>query len=162
MATIYRIAIEQTTRNVDDGRKGGNRLGTGKKGVAKSKTTTLLGSMRGGVEHNRKMRAINPLINKMTNGYWEKGMRIGRAGLGLVKFDEQTGKYAGLSGPAIAIIIAFIIQMLIKWDKQQKVKAQELNAQNYKQLENGVGAIHSAYSVSVGFHTGRQTYNQNK
>ena len=162
MATIYRIAIEQTTRNVDDGRKGGNRLGTGKKGAGKSKTTTLLGAMRGGVEHNRKMRAINPVMNKMTNGYWEKGMRIGRAGLGLVKVDQETGKFAGISGPALAIIIAFVLQVLIKWQNQERQKAQQLNAQNYKQLENGVDAIHSAYSVSVNVFTGRQTYNQNK
>ena len=162
MATIYRIAIEQTTRNVDDGRKGGNRLGTGKKGVAKSKTTTLLGTMRGGVEHNRKMRAINPLLNRVSNGYWEKGMRIGRAGLGLVKFDKETGAFAGFSGTAWAIIIAFVIQMLMKWQKTEMVKAQKLNAQNYKQLENGVGAIHNTYSVEVNFWTGRQTYNQNK
>ena len=103
MATIYRIAIEQTTKSQSDGRKGGNRAGTGKKSTAK--TTNIFG-VRGGVEHNRKMRAINPVLNKATHGYWEKGMRLGRAGLGLVKRDENTGAFAGLSGPAIAIIIA--------------------------------------------------------
>lgn len=160
MATIYRIAIEQTTSaKGEDGRKGGNRKGTGK---STAKTTTLLGSMRGGVEHNRKMRAINPVLNKATHGYWERGMRLGRAGLGLVKYDKETGKFAGLSGPAIAIIIAFVLQMLIKWNNQERERAKNLNAQNYKMLENGVGAINGAYQVNAEFWTGRQTYNQNK
>ena len=159
MATIYRIAIEQTTKEQNDGRKGG-RAGTGKKTTAKT-TSFGLGS-RGGVEHNRKMRAINPLLNKATHGYWEKGMRLGRAGMGLVKFDPTTGAFAGLSGVAIAIIISFVLQMLIKWQNAERQKAQQLNAQNYKMLENGIGAIHSAYKVESNFWTGRQTYNQNK
>ena len=161
MATIYRILVEQSTRATkEDGRKGGNRLGTSKKTTAK--THNLFGGSRGGVEHNRKMRAINPVLNKATSGYWEKGMRLGRAGLGLVKFDEQTGAFAGLSGTAIAIIIAFVLQTLMKWQQKERQKALELNAQNFKQLENGIGAIHSSYEINVDFWTGRQTYNQNK
>ena len=62
------------------------------------------------------MRAINPLLNKMTGGYWEKGMRVGRAGLGLVQRNTETGKL-GVSGPAIAIIIALLIQTLLKMAK---------------------------------------------
>lgn len=161
MATIYRIIVEQSAKSKgEDGRKGGNRLGTGKPHAGK--TTTLLNSARGGVEHNRKMRAINPVLNKATGGYWEKGMRLGRAGLGLVKFDATTGAFAGLSGTAMAIIIAFVLQVLIKINDRERQKAQELNAQNYKMLENGVGAIHSSYEVNTNFWTGRQTYNQNK
>ena len=160
MATIYRIIVEQSAKSKgEDGRKGGNRLGTGKPHAGK--TTTLLNSARGGVEHNRKMRAINPVLNKATGAYWEKGMRLGRAGLGLVKFDEN-GAFAGISGTARAIIIAFFLQILMKINAQQRQKAQELNAQNYKMLENGVGAIHSSYEVNTNFWTGRQTYNQNK
>ena len=159
MATIYRIAIEQTTKAKEDGRKGGNRAGTGK---TTAKSTNLLGSARGGVEHNRKLRAINPVLNKATHGYWEKGTRLGRAGMGLVKFDPATGAFAGISGVAVAIIIAFVLQMLIKWQNAERQKAQKLNAQNYKQLENGVGAIHSSYEIESNFWTGRQTYNQNK
>lgn len=161
MATIYRIIVEQSAKSSgNDGRKGGNRLGTGKPHTGK--TTTLLNSARGGVEHNRKMRAINPILNRATGGYWEKGMRLGRAGLGLVKFDEQTGAFAGFSGTAWAIIIAFILQALMKWNAKERQKAQELNAQNFKMLENGVGAVHSNYEINTNFWTGRQTYNQNK
>lgn len=158
MATIYRIAIEQTTKAQEDGRKGGNRLGTGKKSA---KSTNISGGYRGGVEHNRKLRAINPVLNKATHGYWEKGMRLGRAGIGLTNSFNENG-FKALFGTASTIIIAFMLTMLIKWWNTERQKAQKLNAQNYKQLENGTGAIHSSYEINVDFWTGRQTYNQNK
>lgn len=158
MATIYRIAIEQTTKSQSDGRKGGNRLGTGKKSA---KSTDISGGYRGGVEHNRKLRAINPVLNKATHGYWEKGLRLGRAGVGLANSFNENG-FKALFGTASTIIIALILTTLIKWQNAERKKAQQVNAQNYKALENGVGAIHSAYSVSVNTLTGRQTYNQNK
>lgn len=162
MATIYRFIVEQNTRaSGTDGRKGSSTREKRKKQPT-AKEVSLLGGMRGGVEHNRKMRAINPVLNKATGGYWEKGMRIGRAGLGLIKVNEQTGAYAGINGTAITILIAFVLQTIMKIQAQERVKAERLNAQNYKMLENGVGAIHSAYSVSVNTLTGRQTYNQNK
>jgi len=159
MATIYRFIVEQKKSESGDGRK--PREKTGKGTAKKGRWVSLLGGEKGGVEHNRKMRAINPLLNRITGGVWEKGMRLGRAGLGLVKVNTETGKI-GISGPAIAIIIAFIIQTLLKWQKQEILKAEKLNAQNFKQLENGVGAIRSQYKVSTAFFTGRHTYNQNK
>lgn len=159
MATIYRFIVEQKVSQSGSGRNpsSGQGKGAGKKG----RTVSIFGGDKGGVEHNRKMRAINPLLNRMTGGWWEKGMRLGRAGLGLVTKNTETGKL-GLSGPAVAIIIAFIIQMLIKWQQAEIKKAKELNAQNYKQLENGVGAIHGQYKITANFWTGRHTYNQNK
>lgn len=162
MATIYRIIVEQQTRGGSTGRKSSEDSGISPKSAAKKgRYVAVFGGRKGGVEHNRKMRAINPVLNKATGGYWEKGMRLGRAGLGLVRRNTETGEIK-LGGPAIAIIIAFILQSLIKLQNKERIKAQELNAQNYKSLENGVGAIHSAYTVSVNGLTGRQTYNQNK
>lgn len=161
MATIYRFIVEQRTRTSGDGRKardtGSSTKGAGKKG----RMVSIFGGEKGGVEHNRKMRAINPLLNRMTGGWWEKGMRVGRASMGLVQKNTETGKI-GISGPAIAIIVAFIIQMLLQWQKAEKIKADRMNAQNYKQLENGVGAIHGQYKVSTNIFNGRHTYNQNK
>lgn len=159
MATIYRFIVEQKTRSGGDGRN--PRSTTGKGAAKKGRMVSIFGGEKGGVEHNRKMRAINPLLNRATGGWWEKGMRLTRAGMGLVKKNTETGK-VGLSGPAIAIIIAFMITMLLKWQNQEIKKARELNAQNYKQLENGVGAIHGQYKVNTAFFTGRHTYNQNK
>ena len=162
MATIYRFIVEQKiSGGGGTGRKptqeGGNKKSPAKKG----RMVSIFGGEKGGVEHNRKLRAINPLINRITGGVWEKSLRVGRAGLGLVQKNTETGAI-GISGPAIAILIAFAIQTLLKWQKVEMQKAQKLNAQNFKQLENGVSAIHSQYKVSTNIFTGRQTYNQNK
>lgn len=162
MATIYRFIVEQKGSAGGQGRKSGAT--SSKKGASKGKvkTTTLLGSAKGGVEHNRYLRAVNPVLNRMTGGYWEKGMRLGRAGLGLVKFNAETGAFAGLSGVAITIILSFILQTILQLQNKQRHEADKQNAQNFKMLENGVGAIHGQYEISVNMWNGRQTYNQNK
>lgn len=164
MATIYRFIVEQKTTT--DGRAGNGRksLGGKQKGASKGKikTTTLLGSAKGGVEHNRYMRAVNPVLNKATGGLYEKGTRLGRAGLGLVKFNAETGAFAGLSGVAITIIISFILQTILQIQNKQRHEADKQNAHNFKMLENGVGSVHGQYEISVNMWNGRQTYNQNK
>lgn len=161
MATIYRFIVENKTRE-SGGRKSSSESGISRKTTAKKgKWVSLFGGEKGGVEHNRKMRAINPLLNKMTGGYWERGMRLGRAAGGLVKVNTETGAL-GLSGPAIAIIIAMIIQMLLKYWNQQRMLADQANKQNFTMLENGFGSINAAYDVSTNIWTGRLTYNQNK
>ena len=162
MATIYRFIVEQkqATRG-GNGRSERQPQENVKTVAKKGRMVSIFGGDKGGVEHNRKMRAINPLINRMTGGVWEKGMRVGRAGIGLVQRNTETGKL-GLSGPAIAIIIAFIIQMLMKWLAIEQQKAQKLNAQNFKQMENGVGAVNGQYRITTNFWTGQHTYNQNK
>lgn len=159
MATIYRFIVEQKVRTTGEGRN--PRQATSKGAAKKGKWISIFGGEKGGVEHNRKMRAINPLLNRATGGWWEKGTRLGRAGLGLVTRNTETGAI-GLSGPAVAIIIAFVIQLLLKWQRDEIEKAQKLNAQNFKQLENGIGAINGQYQVTTSVFTGRHTYNQNK
>ena len=159
MATIYRFIVEQKVSQTGSGRKVADPVVKG--AAKKGRMVSLFGGEKGGVEHNRKLRAINPLINRMTGGAWEKGMRIGRAAGGLVKVNTETGKMS-LSGPAIAIIIAFILQVLMKLLQNEQENARRLNAQNFKQLENGIGSIHAQYKVSTNILTGRHTYNQNK
>ena len=160
MATIYRFIVENRTSTKGSGRTSSS--GMSKKATAKKgRWVSVIGGEKGGVEHNRKLRAINPLLNRATGGWWEKGMRLGRAGLGLVQRNTETGKI-GISGTAIAIIIAFAIQMLMKWNAQQMEKGRRMNEQNFKSLENGVGAVHGAYNVSVDLWTGKRTYNENK
>ena len=162
MATIYRFIVEQKAARESSGRKGTGASGSAKKGAAKKgKMVSIFGGEKGGVEHNRKMRAINPLINRMTGGAWEKGMRLGRAGAGLVQRNTETGEL-GISGPAIAIIIAFAVKVGMDILAFYQKRAQEQNAQNFKQLENGIGAIHGQYEISTNVITGRQTFNQNK
>ena len=159
MATIYRIIAEQG-KGGSGGSSGGRKNTRKPKGAGK--TPNLFGGSRGGVEHNRYMRAVNPVLNKMTGGYWEKGTRLGRAGMGIINKATTNGFGSVFMGVGMAIIISFFLQQLLRIQNQERLKAQKLNAQNYKMLENGVGAIHSAYSVSVNGLTGRQTYNQNK
>ena len=164
MATLYEFAITQYTKAVDGGRKGDTSAEPSRKSPAKkgSKTVSLFGGSKGGVEHNRKLRAVNPLINKATGGYWEKGMRLGRAGLGLVKVDAETGAFAGLSGTAITIIIAMVIQVILKIQSQQREHAKSMNTQNFKAMENGLGAVMTDYDISVNLWDSRATYNENK
>ena len=162
MATIYRFIVEQKAARESSGRKGIGASGSAKKGAAKKgKMVSIFGGEKGGVEHNRKMRAINPLINRMTGGAWEKGMRLGRAGAGLVQRNTETGEL-GISGPAIAIIIAFAIKVGMDILAYYQRLAKEQNTQNFKQLENGVGIVNGQYEVSTHILTGRHTYNQNK
>ena len=161
MATIYRFIIEQKALADSGGRRSTNTSGRATKGAAKKgKSVSLFGGEKGGVEHNRKMRAINPLINKATYGGWERGMRVSRAAMGIVKEDKNGN--LGISGPALAILIQMVLLGLLKWQEFERDKATKQNIQNFKQLENGVGAIHGAYEVSTHIITGRQTYNQNK
>jgi len=160
MATIYRFIVEQKKSSGGSGRKasdGGGKKGAGKKG----RWVSVIGGEKGGVEHNRKMRAINPLLNRMTGGLWEKGMRLGRAGAGLITKNTKTGAI-GVSWTSIAIIVAFAIQSIMKWQKAEMVKAEKLNMQDFKRLENGFGAIHGQYKISTNVWNGRHTYNQNK
>ncbi len=166
MATIYRFVIEQKAS------KGGSGTGRGgkpraEKGAAKKgrDLPLLWGGEKGGVEHNRKMRAINPILNKITGGVWEKGMRLTRAAGGLVKRNTETGKLS-IGGPSIAIIIAFILQQIwngfAKWNQKERQQSERLNAENYKKLENGSGAVHGSYKIMVNGWTNRITYNENK
>ena len=157
--TIYRYIIESKEGSGSSGLKNNN---------APSKKTTAKGGWiggvgpKGGVEHNRKMRAINPLLNKATNGYWEKGMRLGRAGVGLARNVQEKGIKGAFAGPAIAIIIAMAIQTVLKIQNYQREVANKQNMQNYKAMENGASAIHGEYEVTRNWWTGKINYNENK
>jgi len=162
MATIYRFIVEQKTSTGGDGRTPRDKTSSSKSVAKKGKSVSFFGGDRGGVEHNRKMRAINPLLNRVTHGYWEKAMRLSRAGIGLVKNVQEKGAKGVLTGPALYIIIALVLTTSMKILEKEQQKAQKMNAQNYKQLENGVGSVNGQYRVSTNFWTGRHTYNQNK
>ena len=161
MATIYRFIVENKYSGTNDGR---NPSGAGKKGAGKkgNNSLNLFGGERGGVEHNRRMRSINPLLNKATGGYWEKSLRVGRAGIGIVKSFEEKGFKQTIGGVGVAIIIAFIIQTLIKWQKKQIVEAEKQNAQNYKSMETGISAVHGEYRIARNYWNGAISYNENK
>lgn len=159
MATIYRFIIEER----QGGRSSGRTTDRGTKGAAKKgRNVSFFGGSKGGVEHNRKLRAINPLLNKATNGIWEQGMRVGRAAMGLIQVDKETGQLAGISSTAVAILVAYVFKLITQTQNQAIQRAKKENTQNYNQLENGFGAIHGAYEVTENWFDGRITYNQNK
>lgn len=158
MATIYRFVVQTQT----SGGNGGRRSGSNKKGTNKGHWVSALGfgGSKGGVEHNRKLRAVNPLINQMTGGYWEKGLRLGRAVGGFWQRNTETGK-GRVSPTALAIIIQMSI-MAIKWYWQLQIeRADTYNTNNFKKMENGVSQIHGQYKVTHNFLTGKNKYNEN-
>jgi hypothetical protein len=164
MATIYRFIVEQRASVYNGGTTTPRASkGAGKKG--KNLPLFGFGNSRGGVHSNRKLRAINPIFNKVTNGVWEKGMRLTRAGMGLVRRNTETGKLT-FSGTSIAIIIAFVLitvwNGIAKWNARERANAAKLNAQNFKAMENGSGTVHGAYSIAVNGWSGHITYNENK
>ena len=161
MATIYRFIVEEKRKGGGDGRNSSSSGGSKKQTAKKGRYVSIIGGEKGGVEHNRKMRAINPLLNKATGGYWEKGMRLGRAGAGLVQKNTETGKI-GLSGTAIAIILAMAIQVMFKYQNRDRQVAEKQNDNNFKAMENGGIQIRSQYSISTNVWNGAITYNQNK
>ena len=163
MATIYRFVVEQKGRG---GGSGGGKPRANKGAGKKGRDLPLLwGGDKGGVEHNRKMRAINPILNKITGGVWEKGMRLGRAGAGLVRRNTETGKIS-FSGTSIAIIVAFILiqawNIIAKFNQRDRATAERVNTENYKHLENGGSAVHGAYTLMVNGWSGKISYNENK
>ena len=162
MATIYRFIIESKGTGGNGGTSGGRKNTSGGKGAGKKgKWVSIFGGPKGGVEHNRKMRAINPLLNKATGGAWEKGMRVGRAGMGLFQRNTETGKLR-ISGTALAIIISFVIQTVIKFWNYQRQVADKQNAQDFKQMQDGYSPIHGEYRIVTNFWTGKRTFNENK
>jgi hypothetical protein len=152
MATIYRFIVESVGQsdakkileNNDvspDGeiipKKGGGSKGGG----------SLLAHNRGGVEHNRYMRPINPLLNRMTGGYWEKSMRVGRA-VGQLPADIANKGMGALTGVASLILIQFAIMEFDKWFREQQRKAKEENQANYLKIVSGQTTIGTDYKVN--------------
>ena len=167
MATIYRFIVEEKQAKGGSGENTASGKGRAKKGAAKKgRDLPLLGGSRGGVEHNRKMRAINPLLNKVTGGVWEKATRLTRAGIGLAKNIKEGGVKGAFSGPSIAIIIAFVLMTvwnaIARLNQRDRQSAEKLNADNFKRMENGSGTIHGSYKLMVNSWSSRVTYNENK
>ena len=163
MATIYRFIVENQMKE-SAGRKGEVALSTRNKGAGKKGTSALsiFSSPRGGVEHNRRLRAINPLLNRATGGWWEKGMRVGRAGVGVVNTAREKGIKATIGGVGFTIILAFIIQQLLRLQNKNLEWGKQRNTQNYKQMETGISAVHGQYQLTANVISGRRTYNENK
>jgi len=154
MATIYRFIVEARKATGVSYDADGNPIpakGAGFKGGGSLLAHNPSGRNRGGVEHNRYMRPINPLMNRLTGGYWEKFQRVGRATLSLPEsFKTKDGKFtmAGFGSTASLILMQFAIMEVDKLIREQIKKAKEENQANYLKIVSGQTTIGQDYKVS--------------
>jgi hypothetical protein len=152
MATIYRFIVEgvgttdaKAMLDNNDVTPDGEivpKRGGGSKGGG-----SLLAHNRGGVEHNRYMRPINPLLNRVTGGYWEKGQRVGRA-MAQMPSEFHNKGLGAFGSVASLILIQFAIMEIDKWFREQQRKAKEENKANYLKIVSGQTVLGQDYKVS--------------
>lgn len=159
MATVYKFILEQ--RNVGGGgdysvdadgvvvpRKGaGNKGGGGR---------IMTGSNRG-VEHNRYGRLLNPVINRYTGGWWEKGMRMQRSVIGVVETTKTSGFGKALLSVGMIQIAQLGIMELVKYIEREKKKSNQSNQADYLRLRSGTTMIGKDYKITKNFF-GKITY----
>jgi hypothetical protein len=160
MATIYRFIVEgvgasQATNLLANHDVDANgvlipKKGAGSKGGGSLVAHNPTGKRGGGVDHNRYMRPINPLLNRMTGGWWEKGTRVGRATAQLkTEMSAKTGGGASaLTSVASLILVQFVIMEVDKLIREQMKKAKEENQSNYLKIVSGQTTIGTDYKVS--------------
>jgi hypothetical protein len=164
MATIYEFIIRSQggvsgTAQVD---ADGNPIplkGAGVKGGTSLTAHNPTGKSSGGVDHNRFMRPINPLINRWTGGYWEKGQR-GFNAVRQFRADWGEKKVGALSGVASLILIQLAIMEIDKWFREQQKKAREENKANYLKITSGQTVLGQDYKVSKNIFGGITYRNQ--
>jgi hypothetical protein len=154
MATIYRFIVEARKATGVSYDADGNPIpakGAGSKGGGSLTAHNPSGKNRGGVEHNRYMRPINPLMNQLTGGWWEKGQRLGRSAMSLPEaFRTKDGKFtaAGFGSTGALLILQFAIMMGVQAFKDQQKKAKEENKSNYLKIVSGQTTVGQDYKVS--------------
>jgi len=151
MATIYRFIVEAQKSGTATFDTDGNPIpskGAGNKGGSSGSGRGFnFGGTRGGVEHNRYMRPINPLMNRFTGGWWEKGQRVGRAAMALPEQFATKGVGA-LASTASLILLQFAIMQIDRWFREQQKKAREENQANYLKIVSGQTVLGQDYKVS--------------
>jgi hypothetical protein len=89
---------------------------------------------------------------------WEKGMRLGRAGIGMVDIAKNQGAKAVLGSVGFIIVLQFVLMELTKWWEKEKKEAKEENEANYLKIKTGQTILNNNYRVSRNFFTGKLTY----
>ena len=134
MATIYEFIVRDQTK---DGKKlmVDNETGEviAKKSVAKEKP--LSGSNKG-VDHNRYMRAVNPLINRYVPGF-EKYVRGGRAVVGVYDTFVKEGLTASLTSVGAIVLLEMVLTKLDDMRREKIEEAKKENIANYNKLVTG-------------------------
>jgi hypothetical protein len=154
MATIYRFIVEEKQGNANTATTANGvavpRNGAGNKGFN-------LGGMFGGTEHNRFMRPINSVMNRVTGGVWEKGTRLVKAGVNTINAGAK-GNIAGVLGSVgFYIIVQFLVIEMMKMFDQEKKKAREENQANFLKIKTGQTVLGPDYKINKDIF-GRITY----
>ncbi len=134
MATIYEFIVRDQTKN---GKQEMIDPETGEV-IAKSsvaKTKPLSGSNKG-VDHNRYMRAVNPLINRYVPGF-EKYVRGGRAIVGVFDTLAQTGIKSAITGVGAIVLLEMVLTTLDDLRREKIEEAKKENIANYNKLITG-------------------------
>ena len=134
MATIYEFIVRDQTKNGEQVMID-NETGEviAKKSVAKEKP--LSGSNKG-VDHNRYMRAVNPLINRYVPGF-EKYVRGGRAIIGVYDTLVQTGIKSAITGVGAIVLLELALTKLDDLRREKIEEAKKENVANYNKLITG-------------------------
>ena len=134
MATIYEFIVRDQTK---DGKKlmVDNETGEviGKSSVAKEKP--LSGSNKG-VDHNRYMRAVNPLINRYVPAF-EKSVRGGRAIIGVFDTLSKAGIKSAMTSVGTIVLLEMVLTTLDNLRREKIEKAKKENIANYNKLITG-------------------------
>ena len=134
MATIYEFIVRDQTKN---GKQEMIDPETGeviaKKSVAKEKPFS--GSNKG-VDHNRCMRAVNPLINRYVPGF-EKYVRGGRAVVGVYDTFVKEGLTASLTSVGAIVLLEMVLTKLDDMRREKIEEAKKENIANYNKLVTG-------------------------
>jgi len=154
MATIYRFIVEEKQGNANTATTNTGspvpKNGAGNKGFN-------LGGMFGGTEHNRFMRPLNSVMNRVTGGVWERGNRIVKAGANVINAGAKGGIAGVLGSVGFSIIVQFLIIEMFKMFEQEKKKAREENQANFLKIKTGQTVLGSDYKINKDIF-GRITY----
>ena len=134
MATIYEFIVRDQTK---DGKKlmVDNETGEviGKKSVAKEKPFS--GSNKG-VDHNRYMRAVNPLINRYVPGF-EKYVRGSRAVVGVYDTLLTNGISSAMTSVGAIVLLELALTKLDDMRREKIEETKKENIANYNKLVTG-------------------------
>lgn len=147
MATIFRFIVEDKATKAMGTQVAVSPAGAimPKKGAG-SKHLAYTGSNRG-VEHNRYGRVINPLLNKVTGGWWEKGMRVGRGIQGMAETAEISGWNKALVGVGSIVITQLILMETVKFIEKSIKEANQANQSNLLRIRSGLQVLSRDYQV---------------